>query len=264
LIYFADTITKLGAEAAGAVVVSGSHGGVYPAYLAAAARAAAVILNDAGIGKDNAGIGSLDYLQAMGIAAATVSNMSCRIGNTEDMAQRGVISHCNALAAAWGVRPGMTCNAAAECLAHARSSNAEPASVREGRTVRPGHGARAIVLIDSASLVEPSDAGQIVVTGSHGGLIGGVAAKALAVDAWAAVFHDAGVGIEGAGITRLPALEARGIAALTAAAGSARIGDAQSILDDGMISFANETALARGARVGERIAEVVARWTNAP
>ena len=31
----ADSITRIGAEARGAVVVNGSHGGVYAAYLAA-------------------------------------------------------------------------------------------------------------------------------------------------------------------------------------------------------------------------------------
>src|SRR5215213_4234690 len=69
-IVVADTITKLPAEAAGAVVVSGSHGGLYPGTLAAKARVRAVILNDAGIGRDDAGIASLHLLERFGIAAA--------------------------------------------------------------------------------------------------------------------------------------------------------------------------------------------------
>jgi hypothetical protein len=265
VIHFADTITKLGAEAAGAVVVSGSHGGVYPGHLAAEAQVRAVILNDAGVGKDNAGIGSLAYLQTAGIAAAMVSHMSCRIGNTGDMARRGVISYCNALAAACEVRAGMPCSVAAEYLERAKVlPGAAAPPVREGRAERPKTGTRTVVLIDSASLVKPEDVGQIVVTGSHGGLIGGIAAKALAVEAWAAVFHDAGVGIDDAGIARLPVLDARGIAAMTAAGTSARIGDAHSILNDGVVSFANEVAIHRGARIGERIAEVIERWRSAP
>ena len=35
LVLTADSITRVGAEANGAVVVSGSHGGLYAAYLAA-------------------------------------------------------------------------------------------------------------------------------------------------------------------------------------------------------------------------------------
>ena len=79
-IHLASTVTKLGPECAGTVVVGGSHGGTYAGYLAARARAGAVILNDAGIGKDDAGIGCLGYCDALGMAAATVSHMSARIG----------------------------------------------------------------------------------------------------------------------------------------------------------------------------------------
>ena len=102
-IVLADTITKLPPEAEGAVVVSGSHGGRYPGALAAKAGARAVILNDAGIGRDGAGTGSLALLDALGIAAATVSHASCRIGDTADMLRRGVISHANQAARATGL-----------------------------------------------------------------------------------------------------------------------------------------------------------------
>ena len=58
----ADTITS-SADAEGQVVVSGSHGGRYPGYLAARAGVRAVIFNDAGVGKEGAGIGSLADLE---------------------------------------------------------------------------------------------------------------------------------------------------------------------------------------------------------
>jgi hypothetical protein len=48
--------------------------------------------------------------------------------------------------------------------------------------------------------------------------------------------NDAGGGIDEAGFSRLPALNVRGIAGTTAAAVSARIGDARSTLFDGIIS----------------------------
>jgi len=66
-----DTITKLKKKHVGQVVIAGSHGGVYAGHCAAEGRVRAVILNDAGIGRERAGIGSLDYLDALGIAAAT-------------------------------------------------------------------------------------------------------------------------------------------------------------------------------------------------
>ncbi len=261
----ADTITRLGAEARGAVVISGSHGGIYPGSLAAHAGVLAVILNDAGIGKDEAGIGALAYLDALGIAAATVSYLSCRIGDTTDMWERGRISRCNEVARAVGVREGEPCAAAA-----AKLENAIPA---QGCDIPPhdealqdveAPGPRRIVLADSASLVTPDLAGQIVVTGSHGGLVGGIAAKALRADAFAAAFHDAGIGCDRAGITRLPALDRRGIAAVTVAAASARIGDARSVYAEGIISAANERARTIGAVEGLALRTVLREWSRLP
>ena len=47
----ADSITRVGTDAAGAVVVNGSHGGIYAAYIAAKLRVAAAVFNDAGVGR---------------------------------------------------------------------------------------------------------------------------------------------------------------------------------------------------------------------
>lgn len=247
----ADSITKLGADAVGAVVVCGSHGGVYPGYLAAVGEVRAVVLNDAGVGMDAAGIGSLAYLQALGIAAACVAHSSCRIGDAKDMLLRGMISHANAHAAALGVRAGQACAEAAALLTAAAIRKVSGrAAVENRRVVSPPGARRRIVLIDSASLVEPEDAGQIVVTGSHGGLVGGDARFALQVDAVVAAFNDAGVGPDACGRTRLPALDARGVAAVTVAHTSARIGDALSTYHDGVVSAANALALRLGARIG--------------
>jgi broad specificity phosphatase PhoE len=80
-ILMCDSATKLERSHRGAIVVCGSHGGVYPAYLAAAAGLRAVILNDAGVGLDQAGIGGLDYCQALGMACATIGHASARIGD---------------------------------------------------------------------------------------------------------------------------------------------------------------------------------------
>ncbi|OCW58381.1 hypothetical protein [Hoeflea olei] len=260
MIHFADTVTKIGAEAEAQVLVCGSHGGLYPGYLAAKAGVKAVILNDAGVGRDAAGIGSLAYLADRGIAAATVGHVSCRIGDAADMAARGRITHVNAIAAALGVTVGEACTSAAEKLdAGPVASRADPGTVSEARSLHSG-GARRIVLIDSASLVKPEDKGQIVVTGSHGGLLGGNDFLALQVDAFAGVFHDAGIGIDEAGTTRLPALDRRGIAGLTVDGASARIGDARSVLEDGVISRVNATARAHGAVPGERLIDRLTVW----
>jgi len=264
-IILADTATKLGPNAEGSVIVTGSHGGRYAAYLTLKAHPRAVIHNDAGVGKDDAGIAVIAMGETLGVAAATLSHASCRIGDAADMMARGVVSHANATARALGVSPGMAARDAALRLMGARATNRDPEPCDETRRVlAESHWHRRIVLIDSASLIAPEDKGQIIVAGSHGALVGGSAQMALRVDAFAAVFSDAGVGADDAGITRLPALDTRGIAGLTVSAASARIGDAASICAEGVISHANATAQRRGACTGEALKPRLEAWAKLP
>ena len=259
-IVLADTITKLGPEAAGAVIVSGSHGGRYAGYLALKAVPRGFILNDAGGGKDMAGIESLAWAQELGVAAATVSHESCCIGQAADMMARGVISHANETARALGVESGMACQLAAERMRSGQTSSAAIAPVSEARQVlSEPDWSRRVVLLDSASLVQTEDAGQIVVCGSHGGLIGDDPKLALRVDGFAAIFHDAGIGADGCGITRLPALDQRGIIGLTVAGNSARIGDGRSIFENGIISHANDLAVRQGIAPGDKARDVIVK-----
>ncbi len=263
-IVIAPTITKLPPDSRGAVLITGSHGGVYPGQLAVAAGVRAAIFHDAGVGREEAGIASLTLLEALGIPAAAVAHTSARVGDADDMMARGSISRANAAAAALGVEPGLGCATAADLLRAATLRQERLAATEERRSVtRPEGSHRALVLIDSASMVDPvADRGAVVITGSHGGLVGGDPARALAVDAFAAAYNDAGIGIENAGIARLPALESRGIAALTVAAASARIGEARSTFEDGIISAVNPTAAALGAVVGNPARPVLLAWTR--
>ena len=233
------------------------HGGALPTALALRLGPRAVVLNDAGGGRDAAGRACLDICNAHGVAACTADARSCRIGDAADMMARGRVSAANRAAQAVGVRAGLSVREAAARLA--RSPLAPLADVAvPGEARQTLHwGGRAIVLVDSASLVEPGDAGTIVVTGSHGGLIGGDSARALKADAFVALFNDAGLGPNGSGASRLPALNARGIAAATVSASSARIGEALSTLHDGVISKVNMQGMRLGIRVGDDAKAVV-------
>ena len=191
-----DTVTKLGPEHAGVVLSGGSHGGVYAGYCAAKAHVHAVILNDAGLGKDEAGIGSLAWLDRLGMAAATVANTSARIADGNDQAKRGVISHVNRAAAAAGCKPGMAAMDCAKLLQRAAAPTAEAPAQAENR-FRFDDGTPEAWGIDSASLLRAEDAGQIVITASHGALLGGETASAIKYDVLACGFNDAGVGIDG-------------------------------------------------------------------
>lgn len=258
-ILVAASVTKLGSDSRDAVIVSGSHGGIYAAYLAAAAGARAVILNDAGIGLDNAGIAGLGWCDGFAMAAAAVDHRSAWIGRSEGMLEQGVVSAVNETAKAAGCRPGQACAEAARLLAVAPPPAAPPPAYAEARHLLGRYGALAAWAIDSAALVRPEDRGQIVVTGSHGGLVGAVPALALQVDARLALFNDAGIGLDEAGIGRLVPLQARGIAAATVDCRSARIGDGRSTYADGILSRVNEAAVALGARPGMRARDLIDR-----
>jgi hypothetical protein len=111
-----DSITQLAAGDEGAIVVSGSHGGTSSGEFALALPLRAVFFNDAGIGKDEAGIAALAMLQARGVAAASVAHTSARIGDALDAWLHGVVSRVNAAAWALGIRVGEGVRAAAERL----------------------------------------------------------------------------------------------------------------------------------------------------
>jgi len=248
----ADTITKLSSEDRGLVIVAASHGGVYPGYIAAVGQCRGVILNDSGLGLDRAGIGSLDYLQNFDIPAATVGHNSARIGDGQDMIACGILTFVNGVAEDLGCHVGQACADAASLMTKAPIPDIEPPEHAEDRfLLRDGE--IPVWGIDSNSLVRPEDAGTIVVTGSHGAILGGRPETAIRVDALAAIYHDAGTGKDQAGMSRLPALDPRGIAAATVDGNTARIGDARSIWASGRISHINQTAANWGARIGTSV-----------
>lgn len=246
-----DSITDADAASAGRVVVSGSHGGLYPAAVASKWGIRAVLFNDAGIGFEEAGVAGVLKLAEAGMASAATDCLSCRIGSAADAVARGRISVVNAVAGGLGLIAGMRVSDALAALDGAPAPAAKLPPVAEARRneTLPESG-RTVSLLDSASLAVPEDAGGIVITGSHGGLIGGDPARALKADARLAVFNDAGVGIDGIGITRLPALDQRRVAAVTVDCRTARIGDAASALETGVISHVNKTAESQGAQKG--------------
>ena len=101
-----DSITEAIGPGAGRRVVSGSHGGISAGRFALQAGVRLAVFNDAGVGRDNAGIAALALLQAHGIAGCTVSHDSARIGEASSTFNDGVISHANAAALAMGAAPG--------------------------------------------------------------------------------------------------------------------------------------------------------------
>ncbi len=109
-----DSVTEVTPAHAGRVVVTGSHGGLSAGRYAMEVRARLYVFNDAGIGKDDAGIAALAMLDAVGQPAAAVAHTSARIGEAADTWNGGVISRVNAAARAAGYRTGQALRAAVE------------------------------------------------------------------------------------------------------------------------------------------------------
>jgi hypothetical protein len=260
-IYTCASSATATAECKGQVVISGSYGGRYNAWHAAKWGIRGVVLNDAGVGKDDAGINGLPYLDEIGLAAATADAMTCHIADGEHMLAVGRISHVNRSAERLGCRVGQTVRDCAERMKGGAVVTTPPPAISSGKryVVHDVPGEPKVLCLDAAPLLGPSDAGQIVVTGSHAAMFRGRPDGVVGPDVMAIFFSDAGGGLDGAGIARLADLDTRDIPAATASAASAPIGDARGIYQDGIISHANEAARRRGARPGQPIRNFVSQ-----
>jgi hypothetical protein len=124
-LFVVDSIAVAEPAMAGAVVVCGSHGGVSAAryVLALPSRPYAVLFNDAGIGKDMAGIVGLSMLEQAGVIAAAYSHESARIGDAADGLDSGLVSRVNDSAMRAGLRAGQR---VADAVARLRVTAASP------------------------------------------------------------------------------------------------------------------------------------------
>ena len=114
-----------------------------------------------------------------------------------------------------------------------------------------------ISLLDSIALIDSSHAGTIVVTGSHGGrsaagFVVDVSKKPLAV-----FFNDAGGGKDDAGKIGLGMLQAIGVPAACYSHMSARIGDAQDGLDNGILTDMNDLAKQIGIKKDMQVLQAI-------
>jgi|TARA_B100000315_G_scaffold185427_1_gene174556 hypothetical protein len=252
-----DSATQLDNTAAGNVFVIGSQATAGPALWVAKAGVRAVIFHDTGVGKDEAGLSALPYLQKLGMPAACIDSQTARISDGEDMLTRGVISHFNALADELGVKVGQSCQNAASLLRTAKQFTGKPDESDEPLRHKLGAiNSISIIGLDTMPLIQADDTGKIVITGSHGGLVGGsnppenplAATRGIAVKA--AIFHDAGMCPDNSSTSRLPALDLKAIPAATVSAMSARISDAVSMYETGALSIVNNTAQDLGVKVG--------------
>ncbi len=117
-LYLIDSITEITPAMSGAVIVSGSHGGRSVSVYALGIQPYphAVFFNDAGIGKERAGIVALDHLEMAGVICAAYSHDSARIGEARDGLEHGVVSAINRQGQTAGCTQGTTVIATVERL----------------------------------------------------------------------------------------------------------------------------------------------------
>jgi hypothetical protein len=258
-IYTASSSATAPAECAGHVLVSGSYGGEYNAFHAGKRGIRGVVLNDAGVGRNGAGIAGLAYLDRVHLPGATADARTCHIGDGEHMLAYGVISHVNESAQRYACAVGQSVRQCAQLMTDAPIVTAPMPPISGGcrYVIREIPGEPRVIALDAAPMLEASDAGSIVVTGSHAALFRGKPDGLIQPDVHAIFFSDAGIGLDEAGVTRLALLDERHIVAGAASADSAAIGDARSIYADGVLSRVNATARAVGGTPGMRIRDFI-------
>jgi uncharacterized protein YunC (DUF1805 family) len=259
-IHSVSASSQINASHHGHVVVSGSYGGEYNAFHAGKWGLRGIILNDAGVGRDNAGVRGLAYLEQIGLCAATADANTCHIADGEHMLAHGAISYVNRFAAALGCKPGDSVRACAYRMRSADVAQGELSPISGGKryTLDETPGKPRIICLDAAPMLAPEDEGAIAVTGSHAALFRGRPDAIISVRLQGVFFSDGGIGMDEAGVSRLPDLDAKDIPAAAAAAMSARIGDSRSIYEDGIISRLNAAARRAGIAAGDRIRDAVA------
>ena len=215
----------------------------------------AVFLNNAGVGKNQAGIRGLTHYEAESVLACAVDNYSAEIGIACDTYESGIISHMTAQAASIGIQAGDSVKDAIAKIAINGSLAQEGEAVEASDTDEKSNKLSlkrqtqtqidgvCITVTDSITFLNESNAGGIVVCGSHGGLSAGHYARKYGVKA--VFFNDAGIGKNDAGVKSLAFLNDAGILACTVDCMSAEIFNGQDVLDNGVISTCNQLAKSR-------------------
>jgi uncharacterized protein YunC (DUF1805 family) len=251
------------------ILVCGSHCGGNRELAAHVkkCRVKAVFLNNAGVGKNQAGIRGLTHYEAETVWACAVDNHSAEIGIACDTYESGIISHMTLQADAVGIQVGDSVkDALARIIGHglpsqqaagASALDRQEKSSKESlkKQTRVQMDGICVTVADSITFLNGSNAGDIVVCGSHGGLSAGNYAKKYGVKA--VFFNDAGIGKNNAGVKSLAFLNEAGIFACTVDCMSAEIFNGQDVLDNGIISVCNQLAKNRNIQAERTVKEAV-------
>lgn len=225
----------------------------------------AVFLNNAGIGKNQAGVRGLAHYKAENIIACAVDHYSAEIGISIDTWESGIISHLNSKATEAGMQVGDSVQEAVAKIKdrinfpslnqeHKNPKSSVGKQEKEGtqelkKQIQTQVDGKTITVADSITFLNQNNSGDIVVCGSHGGLSAGEYAQKYKVKA--VFFNDAGIGKNNAGVKSLESLNNKGILACTVDCMSAEIFNGQDVLENGKISVCNQ--LAKNRKIKEQM-----------
>lgn len=269
-----DSLGDLKPENTSPILVCGSHcgGNRELARHVKNCQVNAVFLNNAGIGKNQAGIRGLSHYDAENVLACAVDRNSAEIGVARDTWESGIISHTSNQAADAGILVGDSVKEAVAKISNIvknTSSNQTSKDIesRNKNEVKDSNNKDLkkqtktqidgidITVTDSITFLNESNSGDIVVCGSHGGLSAGEYAQKHKVKA--VFFNDAGIGKNNAGVQSLDLLSEAGILACTVDCMSAEIFNGQDALDNGIITVCNQLAKDRNIKEKMTVIEVI-------
>jgi len=270
-----DSLGDLNADNTSPILVCASHcgdNGVFARKLKNC-HVKAVFLNNAGIGKNQAGISGLSHYEAENILACAVDHNSAEIGVARDTWESGIISHTNKLAEEAGIQPGDSVqeavariiriidmpslnpkNKSSESLID-ENKNSKSNKVDLKKQAKAEIDGVSITVTDSITFLDENNAGDIVVCGSHGGVSAGEYAQKHHLKA--VFFNDAGIGKNNAGIKSLESLSDAGILACTVDCMSAEIFNGQDVLENGIITVCNQLAKTRNINEKMTVKEAI-------
>ena len=245
------------------VVVNASYSGVLPARFIAAKAPAGSIGLDCAVGPQGASIAGLWYLEAKDLPAATVDVSGVLLGDGVDVWNHGRISYANQPARDLGVREGQGVEEAARAmLSGAVVAPATASDVTNRCTMIEHPSGRTVVCTDSIAFGLPEDRGaNVLVTAGHTGRSAVPYLEKFLPHAF--ICSDGGMGRERSGVAALPVLAARGVAGAAVDARTARMGDALSSWETGVISAVNDLAREAGVTEGmpcREAAELLVAW----
>ena len=159
-----------------------------------------------------------------------------------------------------GIEPGMPCAEAAQRMLEVRPAFRGPAPrqvlVHESALGR-------VYALDTVKYADARIAGSVLCMGSHSASSMPKYLDALGIRLAGVITNDVGRAKDDSGIAGLETLDGAGVAAAVVSCETARVGDAQSTYQTGVVSACNRTARALGVEPGRSAVEAAAHMLAA-